>query len=183
MPSGWGLPPPAKDLPEPEVDSVQVDTPNATGMASGRSWDMPVGTLAKSVPEVIEWSMLFMGSDIESELAFYCETGDVSHLWRAWRTARAFGDVPPAFMAMIAPHLDKLATEKSEARAEQREGRGYALFRYYHELNRMAEKRPGCAKDKTEARQFAVRRTDTDEGTLKQMILKHEGKGQRGKKR
>lgn len=179
MPPGWGLPPP----PKPSTKNAPVsEAIQPQGAVSGRSWDMPVGIYKNAAPEVLEWLMEFTWPDIRNELLFYVETGDESHLWRAWRAARAFGDVPPKLMAMIAPHLDELAaSSKSALRAEQRETRWYVVDGYYHEVKRMEEKRPKCAKNLTEARQWVAERFNTTEGAVKQMVMEHEGKGQRGK--
>lgn len=122
----------------------------------------------------------------ENVVRFECQTfaasGDEVHLWRAWRAARACGEVSRTALAMLAPHLDKLAAHigKSPTRADQREHRNEVLVAYYHEVDRMREKRPEAPRSLAEARSMVAERFDISSGAVEQMVLDHEkrkGKG------
>lgn len=179
MPAGWGFAVPK--------DATPSDEPAAAPQGSGRAWDGPQGWASDYSDADSETIAVFTLGEIHEQLAHYEESGDATHLWRAWLAARSFRNMPPHFMAALAPHFDKLATEvlagKSDARAMQRENRRWALFHYYNEIRRMDLKKKGHASTITEARIRAANAHGTTEGTLKQWILEHEGRGQRGRQR
>ena len=151
-------------------------------MAGKQPHEIPPGALANSsAPEITE--QLIRG-DVRLYCGLFDLSGDPAQLWRAWRTARALGEIPPACMALLAPRLDQLAKEpRNETRAEQHEQRNWILLDYYHELARMKEGRPGCATSKTEARRGVAKRHKSSEGAVKQMVMEHEGRGQRGERK
>lgn len=113
------------------------------------------------------------------QLQHYDASGDPVHLQRAYRVARAFGDLTPAFLALLQPHLDDwlAGAVRTTTRADQRQKRTALLLDYYHELRRMEANLPGCAASKDEiyrrlAKRFGVKSPDA----VEQQVLKQEGR-------
>ena len=119
----------------------------------------------------------FAESDCKVECGLFALSGDEVHLWRAWQAARRCGAVSPYALALLSPHFDQCAAshDMNPKRADQRELRNWALLAFTHELKRISEKMPGCAKDETEARKFVGAQLGVGEKVLKRWILDHEG--------
>lgn len=108
------------------------------------------------------------------------DSDDETHLWRAWRAARALGDLTPECLALLLPHLDALAVKALEgntARANQRTKRAAVLVHYYHLTIPDRHRKPVT---KARARQIVAAAHRTTAANVKQLVLKHEGRGQRG---
>lgn len=189
--SEWEIPPGYGWVPKrAKPETPATDAPKSGSVASGRSWDMPVGYFGDEYAAGdLDLFTTMTAGEMAEQLAHFTDSGDTLHLWRAWKAARAFHHKhwPPEFMALLAPHFDKMADAEmqaqSELRTNQRETRRWALARYYHELRRRKQARPGCVVSDKEARERAAAAHGTTAGTLKQWILEHEGRGQRGRKR
>lgn len=108
------------------------------------------------------------------------DSDDEPHLWRAWRAARALGDLTPECLALLLPRLDAFAVKALDgntARANQRAARAAILVYYYHLT---ATDRDGERVTKARANQIVAAAHRTTPANVKQLVLKHEGRGQRG---
>lgn len=124
-----------------------------------------------------------IGTEVRRWCALFDESGNEAALWRAWRTARSLGDVPPAMLELLAPRLDQLAAaERNEKRVQQLSDRYWKLQAYYTELTRLKDKAPDVEPNKTAARAVVAKWFNTSEGAIKQLIMEFEGRGQRGQK-
>lgn len=105
--------------------------------------------------------------ECRSECQLYDLSGDETHLWRAWRIARAIGNLSPKCLALLGPRLDGIAARpRNPIRANQRRTRNDALMRYYDLLE--------AGENKTNARRSTARERGTTEGAMKQRVLEHE---------
>lgn len=129
-------------------------------------------------------SRMFIHGECRRHCQLYVQSKgkDTVHLWRAWRTARALGDIPPECMRLLVPHLDALAVApKNPKRAEQRELKNFMIANYYHGIEVMSDGR-GTAKTKKQVRERVAKNYDTTEAVVKMAIMEHEGRKGRGKK-
>jgi hypothetical protein len=112
------------------------------------------------------------------QLEHFTASGDPVHLQRAYRIARAFGELSPAFLQLLQPHLDAWLGEpvKSTKRADQRQKRAALLLAYYHEMRRMEREQPGHATSKDEIYARVAKLMDTTAGAVEQQVLTHEGR-------
>jgi hypothetical protein len=117
----------------------------------------------------------------------FVEGSDPEHLARAWRIARAFGAVPPpAFLERLAPALDALIGSSATGtarRAGQRERRYFMLANYYARLERSRGVSGRRVSSKAKVLADTARDFATTPGALKQLVLAHEGRLGRGRKR
>lgn len=110
------------------------------------------------------------------ELTLYINDGDQVNLWRAWRAARACGDISPKILTALMPHLDAIASSKMGSnRADQRAIRNHMLLDYYHEL----KLHPGGKLSKGERLKLLNRlhrRWGRSPKAIDLLIMKHEGR-------
>lgn len=175
IPAGWGTAP---------KRSAPREGPTARSVTTG------TGELHQHRPDAFVHAsddmraiaLTFALNDVRLQLHLFEASGDEAHLWRAWRTARTFGDIPAELLVLLVPKIDSLAYDdaKSQKRAQDREDRNYILFNYHNELRLKQEKRPGAAKSVAECYERVAARTGTTPGAVKQVVLKYEGRGQRG---
>lgn len=161
------------------------DLPAAYGFAPKRKpkpvdgplYAHPVGALADADPAIRAFALDHALDDVLAELALHVTSGDPVHLWRAWRTARVFGDVPPALLVLIAPHLDAMATcESTSSRVEGREATAYMLADYDAQVERDKRKaeKEGRPTNLTECRRRTGARWGKTEGAVNQAVLKRD---------
>ena len=128
----------------------------------------------------------FIMMEVREQVALYEESGDGLHLWRAWRIARTMGDIPQDIFAILAPMIDKFseAAIAPKKRAEDRTNR-YYVMRDYHYLKGVMENPRGRRAPKSVAEIYRklAKSFDTTEGAIKQMVLEHTYRGQRGRNR
>lgn len=143
--------------------------------AEGPLYLHPVGALRRADPVLRATVLGSAIEDVQMEVNLFAASGDVTHIWRAWRTARVFGDVPPELLALIAPYLDLLAScESSSIRVRGREANFYLLADYDSEVAAKENNRPGSGRSLVECRQRVAARWNTTEGAVKQLVLKRE---------
>lgn len=123
---------------------------------------------------------VFAGKECQRHIELFERHSDPMHLWKAWRCARACGNVPVEIVERFIPHLDKLAAIELQgempARAKQRENRDWILRDYYAEKG-MCDGPPNL----TEIYQRVSKRCKTTAGRVEQLVLQHEGRDGRSK--
>ncbi len=127
----------------------------------------------------------FLISEIRVELQLFEQNGKVEHIWRAWRTARAMGELPIEVYELLSPYIDLLAYDDSKrtGSAADAVNRNYKLLNYYHEVQRWKDGVEGAATSWKECYKRVADRFNTSQESVKQMVLEHEGRGQRGKRK
>lgn len=173
-PIGWGLAPERR-----EPDTCKVKGPGDSGLA----YEFGAGTLAATDPIDVSVAVALTDHSVRQQLFLYQESGDETHLWRAWRSARTLGTIPADMFDRIALHIDRYteAAIADTTRSEQRTRRYYILRDYYYLVSAMARGQ-GPTPPHTEIRQRVAERFKTTEGAVKQMVLEHEGRVQRRKR-
>lgn len=114
-------------------------------------------------------------SECSVECGLYGSSGDEVHLWRAWRTARACGDLPVECLQLLLPHLDALAAAGIDGlRADQRRRRNDLLVEFYRLL-------PG--RRRADVYRRVAARFSTRADVVKQAVLEYECRTSRVRKR
>lgn len=128
-------------------------------------------------------SQLVIG-EIRLELQLFESSGNSEHLWRAWRCARALGDLSPDLIALFQSHLDALAYDERgrTGSAERAVDRNYILLAYYHEQHRRSCGLSGAATSDAECHRRAAKQFGTTAASVKDMVMVFEGRGQRGRR-
>ena len=167
VPAGWGFAP--ESMPEP--------SPVKGRGQSGKTYEFAAGMYKAKDGQFPLIILQLAAGEIRQHLDMFEDSGEVTHLWRAWRTARVYDPMPPIFLEWIAPHFDKLSEGAipQSTRVEQRERRD-AIIREYNTLVEMAEnpKFPAWERSKTAIRKMLAKKFDTTDGAIKQIVLDYE---------
>lgn len=145
-------------------------------------WKYEPDALAEP-PERAAMFHVFAGKECQRHLELFEQYGEPVHLWKAWRSARACGAIPPDVFERLVPYLDKLTSlevqGETPARAKQREDRAWILRDYYYEKaerDAMLDdpEKKSSASSMAEIYRRVASRHDTTPGSIEQMVLKHE---------
>lgn len=176
VPAGWGFKPQTEEAESKEVQKGAGD--------SGQIWEFAPGTNAHLEPPMLQ----FVGIEFMEFVRLYEAHGDLRHLWRAWRCARTLGEVPPEFLRVIAPHFDKLSEVAFDATrlTGTREREVFIRRSYDFLMGRVKEAkseggRPFRLSSKQQVYEELAGQYESTPDAIKQIILRHEGRGQRGK--
>lgn len=147
--------------------------------AGKKLWECEPGELTEQAAMV-----QFFADDVcRVQTELFALNGDPVHVWRAWRAARACGDISPRAMKCLAPHMDALAVAeiqtRNPTRATQRETRNWILLAYYHEQRRRLENRPGCAESTDAIYRYLGTHYRTTADRVEQLVRQHEKRDDR----
>lgn len=164
-----------------------------------RTWELNRGDL--NLPES-DLSLFHSFAEIEARdcIAFFAESGNGAHVWRAWRIARLLPTIPPDLFADLAQYLDAVAAEMivaggsadmaralrmSNASGARGEGNAaaddeaddtYLVIRFRHLLRQ--DERQGRKPNKSAAYRRLANEFKTTEGAMKQRVMRLLGQGQ-----
>ena len=150
----------------------------------GKLYEFAAGTMPSIATDHLG-GQLYRSAIVE-QIQLYKDSHDALHLWRAWRTARIAGDIPPDVFAVLAPMIDQFTEEAIDPkrRAEERTNRYYVMRDYYYLKGVMENPNGrGAPKSDTEIYRKLAKSFHTTAGAIKQMVLEHTGRGQRGRNR
>ena len=160
IPAGWGF----RTVAEP----VEV------APSRGQLYDFEPGQMAAHAGNPL--FLHFVQAAFTEQVELFEESGDDTHLWRAWRAARCLGgDMPAAMLSRLLPHLDTLAKAGAAGgtRVDQRQRRDNLLRRYNTMMDPTVAGLPPVGEGRREAVLRRLARSDgTSTGAIEQAILK-----------
>lgn len=161
LPAGWGY--------TPENPREQ-----AKAKSQGQLYEFEPGASGELSNDPLFVSLVAV--EFMKHIELYEESLDVTHLWRAWRTARNLSDLPRGMFAKLASHFDALSEGyiKGSTRVDQRERRD-TIIRIFNTLAEQVQ--PGTPNGFTglaQIHRLLAKSFNTTPGAIKTLILDYE---------